>query len=157
MKTAHLLLWRHAEAQIGYPDDQRTLTSRGEQQAQRTARWLQDHIPPSTQLLCSPSLRTRQTSQAFSANFTALTALGTQTTWHELLHCCGWSDAYLEQPSSTLIVGHQPTLGQATALLLTGEPSQWSIRKGALWWLTLRQKNGENQIVLRTVIDPDFL
>ena len=32
-----LLLWRHAEAEDGFPDAERRLTPRGEQQAQRMA------------------------------------------------------------------------------------------------------------------------
>ena len=43
-----LILWRHAEAKDpdeGQEDATRSLTSRGEKQAQRVAAWLDRHLP----------------------------------------------------------------------------------------------------------------
>ena len=43
-----LILWRHAEAEDGdgtLPDGKRRLTARGEKQARKVARWLQQHLP----------------------------------------------------------------------------------------------------------------
>jgi phosphohistidine phosphatase len=51
-------------------------------------------------------------------------------------------------------VGHQPTLGQAAALALTGAPADWSVQKGAIWWLSTR--DGDETRV-RAVITPDVL
>ena len=40
-----LLLWRHAEAEDGFPDSKRKLTARGEKQAAQIAEWLKKHAP----------------------------------------------------------------------------------------------------------------
>jgi phosphohistidine phosphatase len=54
-----------------------------------------------------------------------------------------------------LVVGHQPTLGQAAALALTGDAAEWTIRKGAIWWLERRDRDEEP--LVRAVISPDLL
>ena len=54
-----------------------------------------------------------------------------------------------------IVVGHQPTLGQLAAWLLSGDPAGWSIKKGALWWFSSR--GGDAETVLRTVVSPDLL
>ena len=41
-----------------------------------------------------------------------------------------------------LVVGHQPTLGAVASFLLSGEEAYWSVRKGAVWWLSNRDKRG---------------
>ncbi|EQD80848.1 phosphohistidine phosphatase, SixA, partial [mine drainage metagenome] len=51
----------------------------------------------------------------------------------------------------------QPTLGETAAWLLTGEVAPWSVRKGALWWLTQRERNGQPQLILHAVIDPELI
>ena len=65
----------------------------------------------------------------------------------------GWPDA--REP--VLIVGHQPTLGAVAAFLLSGEEAYWAVKKGAVWWLTNRDRGGASAIVLRVVIGPDFV
>ena len=48
--------------------------------------------------------------------------------------------------------------GVARHTLLLGLPqSELSIRKGALWWLRQRERDGQLQTVLMTVQSPDFL
>ena len=56
-----------------------------------------------------------------------------------------------------LVVGHQPTLGQAAAQLLGLARSEVSIRKGSLWWLRHRVRDGQPQTVLMTVQTPELL
>ena len=56
-----------------------------------------------------------------------------------------------------ILVGHQPTLGRLGASLLAGHPADWTIRKGALWWLSGRARHGGTQAILRAVISPDML
>ena len=50
-----LLLWRHAEAEDGFPDADRRLTPRGEQQAQRMAAWIKAHAPKDLRVVASLS------------------------------------------------------------------------------------------------------
>ena len=56
-----------------------------------------------------------------------------------------------------MLVGHQPTLGMIASFLLSGEEAYWSVRKGAVWWLSNRVRDGGAAIVLKVVIGPDFL
>lgn len=59
-----LLLWRHAEAEDGFPDLARKLTQRGEKQAQQMAEWIRQHAPKNLRIVASPALRCQQTAQA---------------------------------------------------------------------------------------------
>ena len=70
-----------------------------------------------------------------------------------LLHAVRWPDA--REP--VVVVGHQPTLGVAAAYLLAGQPLPWTVRKGALWWLRARERDGEMQVVLHAVVSPELV
>ena len=65
----------------------------------------------------------------------------------------GWPEA----SDTVLIVGHQPTLGIAAARLLSGADQAWSIKKGAVWWLRSRDREGGAPVVLHAVLGPDGL
>ena len=52
---------------------------------------------------------------------------------------------------------HQPTLGEVAALLLSDNEASWSVRKGALWWLSNRMRDGVATTVVKAVIGPDFV
>jgi phosphohistidine phosphatase len=56
-----------------------------------------------------------------------------------------------------LVVGHQPTLGTVASFLLSGEEAYWSVRKGAVWWLSNRAKEGGAAVVLKVVQSPEFV
>lgn len=148
-----LLLWRHAEAVDGTPDHARELTPRGIKQAQRMADWLKRNRPQRLKVMVSPTVRTRQTAEAFTDDFEIVSALGPERTVADILAATGWPDA----SGACLIVGHQPTLGRIAALLLSGTEADWTVKKGGLWWFTNRVRNGETQTVLRTVIANDLL
>jgi phosphohistidine phosphatase len=70
-----------------------------------------------------------------------------------VLDAAGWPDSH----EPVLIVGHQPTLGEVAALLLSGNEASWSVRKGALWWLSNRQRDGVPTTVVKAVVGPDFV
>jgi phosphohistidine phosphatase len=150
-----LILWRHAEAieaADGGDDLQRALTPKGERQAKRMAAWLNRHLSAGTRVLVSPALRTRQTADALGRDFRVVPALAPEAEPQALLHAAHWPGAR----SPALIVGHQPTLGMTAALLLTGTPDPWPLRKGALIWLRHRHRDGEAQAVLHALIGPDL-
>ncbi|HQR04007.1 MAG: histidine phosphatase family protein [Proteobacteria bacterium] len=149
-----LILWRHAEAEDPRPgesDLDRGLTSRGRDQASAVAVWLRSHLPQDARILASPARRTRQTADALGIAYRIESRLAPGGNAGQLLTACGWPDA----GGTVLIVGHQPTLGEAAALLLSGSPQPWTVRKGSLWWLRGRQRQGVAQVVLDTVITPD--
>jgi phosphohistidine phosphatase len=148
-----LILWRHAEAEPGEPDLGRRLTAKGIRQAERMAKWLDRHLPATTRVLSSPADRTQQTALALKRKFRVVPDLAPGASPAAVLAAAGWPDA--REP--VLIVGHQPTLGEVAAFLLSGEEAPWSVRKGGVWWLSNRARNGDSSVVLKVVIGPDFV
>ena len=148
-----LILWRHAEAEPGEPDMGRRLTAKGIQQAERMAKWLDHHLPATTRILASPADRAQQTAQALKRKFRVVGELAPGASVSAVLDATGWPDAR----EAVLVVGHQPTLGEVAAHLLTRQNHAWSVRKGAVWWLSYRVRNGVPSTVLKVVISPDFV
>ncbi len=153
-----LLLWRHAEAEDGIPDQKRKLTARGEKQAQQVAEWINRHAPKKLRIVVSPAVRCQQTAKTLGLPFETDRRLGTDGNVANLLAAVGWPDGGQKGngSSAVLVVGHQPTLGQTAALLLSGEEASWSIKKAAVWWFSNRTRQSESQTVLRAVIPPDL-
>lgn len=160
-----LILWRHAEARDlpeGAPFDAaadlaRPLTPRGDKQAQRMAEWLNRFLPESTKVLVSPALRTRQTAEALGRKLRIVDGLAPGATHTQALAAARWPDS--REP--VLLVGHQPTLGQLAAYLMGGAATldgpPWAVRKGAVWWLRHRERDGVAEVVLVSVRTPDKL
>ncbi|MCA3129752.1 MAG: SixA phosphatase family protein [Betaproteobacteria bacterium] len=148
-----LLLWRHAEARDGLPDLQRPLTDKGRRQAAALARWLEPRLPHQARILVSPAVRTRETVAALARDFEVVPALAPGAAPEAVLAAAGWPEAH----GAALVVGHQPTLGQVASLLLAGRATDFSVKKGALWWLALRVRGDSVQVVLRAVMNPDLL
>lgn len=150
-----LILWRHAEAEegeSGQSDASRRLTPHGRNQALHVARWLLRRLPDKHRILVSPAVRTQQTADALGLAYEIEASVGTAAAAGELLAAAGWP----EGKGTILVVGHQPTLGHVAARLLGAGDADWSVRKGAVWWLS-RRKRGDGQTVLRAVIDPDWV
>lgn len=151
-----LILWRHAEAHElrGQQDDlERALTAKGERQAKRMAGWLNQRFAHSTRVLVSPALRCQQTARALGRNFKTVDSLAPDAGGEALLNAVRWPDA--NEP--VLIVGHQPTLGLVASFVLAGVAQPWIVRKGAVWWLRSRDREGQAQTVLQAVQAPDSL
>lgn len=146
-----LILWRHAEAADGLPDDARELTAKGVKQAEKTAAFLHRHLPEHARILVSPAVRTRQTAAAFTSRFALAPAIAPGASAHDVLQAAHWPEA----GGAVLVVGHQPTLGEVAAQLLGCNDYSLNIKKGALWWFSERE--GSGQASLRLVITPDFL
>lgn len=146
-----LILWRHADAEAGVPDLERRLTAKGQRQAERMGAWLRRHLPDSTRVLASPAVRAQQTAHALQRKVRIADDLAPGASVRAVLACAGWPDA--KEP--VLVVGHQPVLGEVAAYLLTGEEAAWSVRKGAVWWLTHRDR--ASAVALDVVIGPDFV
>ena len=151
-----LILWRHAEAfemREVQSDLNRALTPKGERQAERMAAWLNRHLPSTARVLVSPARRTQQTAQALNRKFKTVDALAPDGTVDALLHAARWPDS--REP--VLVVGHQPTLGLVAAYLTSGQPQAWAVKKGAVWWLRAREREGELQVVLHALVSPDMI
>ena len=148
-----LILWRHAEATDGTPDLARKLTAKGMKQAQDVAHWLRPRLPKHTRVIVSPAERTLQTAKALTENFEIVRDLAPGASPVAVLAAARWP----EHKGAVLVVGHQPTLGLLAAMLIAGEPMAWSIKKGAVWWLSRRVRGEQSQVVLRAVVSPDLI
>lgn len=153
-----LILWRHAEAEVGEPDLGRKLTAKGDKQARRMAEWLHHHLPDSARILVSPATRAQQTAQALAElshrKFRTVDEIAPGASVTAVLAAADWPDS--KQP--IVIVGHQPTLGDVVSHLLGGDgDGDWSFKKGAIWWLQSRERDGTSEVIVRAVLSPDLL
>jgi phosphohistidine phosphatase len=151
-----LILWRHAEAHEAAPgedDMSRSLTPRGERQAIRMAQWLERQLPEGTRILCSPAKRTEQTAMALGRKYKLSSAITPQGTADMLLAAVQWPSS----KNTVLVIGHQPTLGEAVSMVLGFQKPECSVKKGAVWWLRSRWRQEGDQSILVTVQSPDML
>lgn len=148
-----LILWRHAEAEEGSPDDLRRLTAKGEKQASMMAQWLLPYLPDGVRLLASPAQRTQQTIQALGMRYETTDDLAIGKSAHHILASINWPRA----KESFLIVGHNPALSQIGMHLLTAEKGDWNIKKAAVWWFSVSEKTGYAEVVLQAAMTPNLL
>ncbi|MCG2584246.1 phosphohistidine phosphatase SixA [Massilia sp. TS11] len=148
-----LILWRHAEAEDGEPDMARALTAKGQKQARRMAEWLTAQLPESCKILVSPATRTIQTAEALQRRYKVVPELAPGASPFEILRVANWPQG--KEP--VLIVGHQPTLGMVAALLLSGQPQYWNIKKANAWWISQREPQDPEGLHLRAVMAPDLV
>ncbi len=147
--TAELLLWRHADAEDGGPDSGRALSKKGLKQARQVALWLKPRLPDGCLILASPAKRAQQTATALELPYATDQRIGVHASAADIMAAAGWP----RRKGAVLVVGHQPTLGRVAASLIAGEPADWAVRKGALWWFSSRT----GAAILRAVVSPDLL
>jgi phosphohistidine phosphatase len=151
----NLILWRHAEAEDQAANDlARQLTARGAKHALAAAKWLRSRIDDDAVFLVSPAARTIQTAEAFGDQYRTLRDLEPGASARAVLNAVNWPEGTAE---TVVVVGHQPTLGRVAALLMTGQEVEWPIKKAGIWWFQGRSRAGDEQVVLRAVINPDLL
>jgi len=121
-----LILWRHAEAEDGFPDAERALTPKGQRQASLMAQFLSSRLPANTHILVSPALRTQQTARALTHHFITEPAINTGANATAVLEKIIWPNC----SNAVLLVGHQPWLGEIAAQLMTGQSAYWQVKKG---------------------------
>jgi phosphohistidine phosphatase len=151
-----LIFWRHAEAfeaLEGQDDLSRTLTPKGEKQAQRMGQWLDRQLPEGVRVISSPAIRCEQTVKTLGRKVKFKSELHPEGNLDDLWVTAGWPDSKM----SVLVVGHQPVLGQAIAYLLGLPNGECSVRKGAVWWLRSRVRDGQTQTVIVSVQTPELL
>jgi phosphohistidine phosphatase len=167
-----LILWRHAEAEdvpesdvsgarddrdprasLPFNDLERSLTSRGEKQAIRMAGWLDRQLPDGARILVSPARRCEQTVLTLGRKYKTRPELAPDGTPEQLLELVQWPTG----KSPILVVGHQPVLGQTIARLLGLQEAECAVKKGAIWWLRHRDREGQGQTVVVTVQSPEVL
>lgn len=151
-----LILWRHAEAvdwQEGCDDLDRALTARGYKQAIRMAEWLERQLPESTRILSSPARRCEDTVCRLDRKYKLSNELLPETDASNILTFLQWPNA----KATVLLVGHQPMIGQIVAQSLDLKSTDCAIRKGSVWWLRSREREGLRQTVLVAVQSVDML
>lgn len=148
-----LILWRHADAEDDAQDSERRLTAKGVKQAARMAKWLRPRIPEDAVILSSPAKRAQQTARALNPEFKTVKEIGTSAAPEDILHAAGWPG----DNRTVVLVGHQPTLGETAAWLLTGSKEVWGLKKGAVVWISRRAGDKDARTQLRALISPDLL
>lgn len=134
-------------------DMERPLTGKGRKQAERMAVWLKAHLPTDTRIVVSPARRTRETADALGLEYEVEPHLAPGGDVAHLLAVAGWPDA----KGAVLIVGHQPTLGEAASLLLFGEARGMSLKKGGAVWLTNRVRGSAPHTVIKAAMTAEML
>ena len=151
-----LIIWRHAEAHEAEPGEEdmlRALTPRGRKQADRMSVWRDAQLPQGTRILSSPAVRAEQTVLALKRKYKVRDALSPGASVQDILETSGWPNA--KYP--VLLVGHQPALGGVVAKLLSMPEEACAIRKGSVWWLRHRHRDGLGQTVLMSVTCAEML
>lgn len=148
-----MILWRHAEAENTTPDDGRVLTTRGRRQARAMAKWLRDHVKGKVRVVASTALRAQQTAQSLINDFEISPDIAVGASPLDVINMVGWPGG----EGTTIIVGHQPTLGRVASLLLAGKEADGQIKKGAIWWFRTRGEGMEMETLLHAVISPELL
>jgi phosphohistidine phosphatase len=114
-----LVIVRHAEAAPGDPDELRSLTPAGREQARALGDRLRTEGVQPDAVVTSPLLRARETAAALG--------FGEPTVDERLApgaRPADMRDTALGRGGTVLVVGHQPDCGQAAAALAGGpEPS----------------------------------
>jgi phosphohistidine phosphatase len=149
-----LILWRHADAEDPGPqgDSARRLTSKGEKQAERMARWLRPQLEGTWRVVVSPAVRALETVAPLDMSYEVRESVSTAVGPESILAEAGWPAG-----GQVVVVGHQPTLGQVAAMLLGGQSGEVSVRKGSILWFSTREREGRHETVLKAVLDPDTL
>ena len=114
-----LVIVRHAEAAPGKPDELRSLTPDGREQARALGRTLREQGLEPDAIVSSPLLRARETASALG--------LGAPEVDERLAPGASPDDvrdAALGRGETVILVGHQPDCGRAVAALAGGpEPA----------------------------------
>ncbi len=114
-----LYLVRHADATPGDPDELRTLSDEGREQARTLGEQLKAGGVQPDVVLTSPLLRARETAEALAR------ATGSRAETDERLAPGATADGVREAVAGrgerVVVVGHQPDCGQITAAFRGGE------------------------------------
>ncbi|MBY0485198.1 phosphohistidine phosphatase SixA [Nitrosomonas sp.] len=148
-----LILWRHAEAEDGFPDAARQLTAKGLDQAKRMSDWLRLKLPENTLVIASPARRTQQTAMALRSDFLTNNEIGPGASVKSIL-------ATANRPNlqgAVVIVGHQPTLGEVVSYLIPDIPPGLRVKKGSVWWIRYQENDNIIEPALHLVIYPEML
>jgi phosphohistidine phosphatase len=132
--TRTLVLLRHAKA--ASPDDyatdiERPLTARGRSDASAAGRWLRDEGLAPDLVLCSPSVRTRETWESAGLPDVPV-SYERQLYTSGTREATGLIRATAEDVRVLLVVGHNPTMSTLSALLDATDASGAELRTAGI-------------------------
>ena len=148
-----LILWRHAEAAPGTPDEARALTDAGRRHAHAMARWLAPRLPADLRILCSPALRARQTVEPLALAHDIDEAIAKDRPATDLLKAADWP----ANRRNIMLVGHQPAFGELIAIILGSSVTWWDMAKGGVWWFSDMQEEEKTEVYVKAVMAPWML
>lgn len=85
-------------------------------------------------------------------DFNTCEAIAPDTEPEAILEAAGWPHA----THNVLLVSHQPALGAAAALAITGHAQYWNVDIGNVWWLSSHGPDGDEHAVLRAIIPSEL-
>lgn len=150
-----LILWRHAEAREGTPDLSRSLTRKGQQQAQAMAVFLTTQLPKNTLIWTSEASRSTETAAFLNRPYSIKSELNPDQNVADIVPLL-----LAQHKIPLLVIGHQPWLGQVWEQCMTGNlhsKDYWSIKKGAFVWLKLKTQTDAMDCRLIAALSPAFL
>jgi phosphohistidine phosphatase len=128
MTVRTLVILRHAKAETPdeSPDFDRTLTTRGENDADAAGAWLADERLHPDLVLCSAATRTRQTWQGVSIALAQARPGGgaPEVRYEQSLYHGGPTEVFdlvrkvADTVRTVLVVGHNPTVSEVSTLLI---------------------------------------
>ena len=133
-----VILLRHAHAEAGkagQADAERPLSARGVEEAIAAGRWLREQSVLPARVLCSPSVRTRQTLEH------ALGAVEARSEPRIYEASAGELIALIDDHADAqrlLLVGHNPGFETLVALLATGQSGDFrGVPPGGIAWFEI--------------------
>ncbi|WP_114854789.1 histidine phosphatase family protein [Brachybacterium sp. YJGR34] len=132
-----LLLMRHgkAESGSGQPDHERRLADRGTAQAHLVGEYLAAQKVQVSRVLVSDALRTTDTWEAAASRMPEFSG---KVTFHEDIYTGGRTEllgllrGVKDKHSVVLVVGHEPTIANLTALLADDDSDSGSVAQARI-------------------------
>ncbi|HEY9277552.1 MAG TPA: histidine phosphatase family protein [Methylotenera sp.] len=154
---ADIIVWRHAEAEdvsSSGKDTDRALTKRGRKDAVSMAKWLYQHLPTVTLVLCSPAKRCLETAAALSALNQVQIKIEDFLSVDSSVEQIANALASKYSGKTVLLIGHQPNLGLLIVRLLGMHQSAGVVKKGSVCWVRQRTDGDAKSYYIYAVQQP---
>jgi phosphohistidine phosphatase len=153
----HLLRHAHAGDPAGWsgPDDERPVSAKGQDQAERLGRFLADVGFRPEVIVSSPKLRAAQTAEIVARALEMKVGLDERLGGSLDLVTIEAILFDLDEPIRPVLVGHDPSFSELAAML-SGSPNL-TMRKGALARIDAPRPLRDGSGTLRWLVPPDLL
>lgn len=123
LSVMYIYLLRHAQAEMGYPDNQRILTESGRADVTRLGQFLRSKNTPLPPVLwCSPYRRAQETAGLLlDAWGDAVEQRRDEVSLEPEMNPASVAEGLLEVGRDVLVVGHNPNISILASLLLSAE------------------------------------